>query len=314
MNYKMISLRDYVGDVLVEANHPNIVVLDSDLAKSTTSVKFQQAHPERFVECGISETSAMSIASGLAMEYKIPFVVNFSMFLTGSAWTQLRQACYANLNVKLIGTHPGMDDGPDGASHHANEDIALARVLPNLRVLTPDSLSELRSAVQLALEYNGPVFIRCSRDVVPVIAASETHCMAWGKANVVFDEGDDLAIIYEGTAAAAALEGFDMLRSKGYLCKLVAMGSIKPIDKECIIQLAKIVKGIVTVENHTILGGLGGAVAEVLSELSAHAPLMRVGVNDVFTESGGIKQVKEKYGLSGANIMQKGLILLEKGN
>lgn len=298
MAYNTISLRDKVGDVLNELDNGNIFVIDSDLAKSTTSAKFRDEHPERFVECGISEASAMSIASGLAMEGKIAFYVNFSIFLTGTAWTQLRQACYGNLNVKLIGTHPGMDDGPDGASHHSNEDIALSRVLPNLKVLVPASLEELKDCVEIAINHNGPVFIRCSRDVVPVLEDVKHEKTELGKAKITHDSGNDVALIYEGTAALIAVEAYDALKEKGIGCKLVNISSIKPIDSEMICKIAKEVKGMVTIENHTVIGGLGGAVAEVLSTLKTHPRLERVGVEDVFTESGKISDVKAKYGLN----------------
>ena len=185
MSYDTITLRELVGGVLVEAGKENkdIYVIDSDLAKSTTTNQFEEVFPERFVETGIAEQNAMSIAAGIATEGRIPFYVNFAIFVSGTCWTQLRQICYANLNVKLIATHPGMDGGYDGATHHANEDLALMRVLPNLKILAPSNPDELKAAVQIAIAHQGPVYIRCVRDAVPNLPAKETVQM--GKAVVV---------------------------------------------------------------------------------------------------------------------------------
>ena len=305
MNYDMISIREKIGEILCEfgENDSRIYVLDSDLAKSTTSAKFRDKYPDRFVETGIAEASAMSIASGIAAEGQIPFYVNFAMFVSGTAWTQLRQAAYANLNVKMIATHPGMDDGPDGASHHANEDIALVRTLPNVKVLIPSNIKELKQAIKMAIECQGPVYIRAARDVVPNVELEQDAYM--GKSIVVEDDGNDFALIYEGTATAIAYEGFEALKEKGYKGKLINLFSVKPMDKEFIKGLASTVKGIVTVENHSILGGIGGAIAEILAQESHHAKLAYVGVPDVFTESGKSADVKAKYGLNVQNIIEK---------
>lgn len=305
MGFKTVSPRDKIGEILCEfGDNERIYVLDSDLAKSTTSIKFGEKYPDRFVECGISEQSAMSIATGLAIENKIPFYVNFAILATGTAWTQLRQACYSNANIKVISTHPGMDDGPDGASHHANEDIAITRSIPNLKILVPSSIEELREAIALAIKYEGPVYIRTARDVVPVLDIKH-HPVEFGKADIIIDEGNDLALIYEGTAALCALEAYEELKTNGYKCKVINILSIKPIDTEMIDKLVKEVKGIVTIENHSVIGGLGGAVAEVLSKYSSHPKLGMVGVEDVFTESGNISDVKKKYGLNNENVINK---------
>ena len=305
MEYEMIELRKKIGDFLCELGEKDdrIYVLDSDLAKSTTSIKFKEAFPDRFVETGIAETSAMSIATGIASEGQIPFYVNFAIFVSGTAWTQLRQAAYSNSNVKMIATHPGMDNGPDGASHHANEDLALMRVLPNVKVLVPSNIKELKRAIKLAVEYDGPVYIRCARDVVPDVELQQEAEV--GKAIVVKDNGDDFALIYEGTSAGVAYESFEALTNKGHNGKLINIFSVKPIDKDLILDLATKVKKIVTVENHSILGGLGGSVAEILATMPEHAKLRYVGVEDVFTESGKTKEVKEKYGLNVQNIVKK---------
>ncbi len=304
MNEQMISLRDYVGKKLCElGGDERIFVLDSDLAKSTTTIDFSKKYPKRFIELGIAEQSAMSIASGLAMEGKIPFYVNFSIFLTGTAWTQLRQACYANLNVKLIGTHPGMDNGPDGASHHANEDIACARVIPNLKVLVPSSLEELEETIQIAVSHKGPIYIRTARDIIPILEDVPSQESRLGKSKVLYDDGNDVAIIFEGTAAKIAYEAYEALKEQGLGCKLINIFSIKPLDKELMNKIADTVKGIVTIENHSVIGGLGSTMAEVLSARRTHPKLSMIGVQDCFTESGKTFQVKNKYGLNVSNVI-----------
>ena len=244
----------------------------------------------------------MSIATGIALEGQIPFYVNFATFISGTAWTQLRQAAYANANVKMIATHPGMDNGPDGASHHANEDIAIVRTIPNVKILVPSNVDELRKAIQIAINCDGPVYIRCARDVVPNVELNKD--VQVGKAVVVEDNGDDFAIIYEGTATTISYEGFEYLKNKGYKGKLINIFSIKPIDNELIKKIANEVKVIVTVENHSVIGGLGGSIAEILAQMPHHAILKMVGVKDVFTESGRAIDVKNKYGVTAENIIK----------
>ena len=300
-----ICLRDKIGEFLCEfaKNDNRIYCLDSDLAKSLKTVQFAEEFPERFVETGIAEASAMSIAAGLASEGQIPFYVNFAIFVAGTAWTQLRQAAYANLNVKMIGSYAGMDNGKDGASHHANEDLALVRSIPNVKVLVPSNAKEMKEAIKIAIEYNGPVYIRVARDNVPN-GEFETNAQM-GKSNIVEDLGNDFALIYEGTSASIAYKGFEVLQQKGYKGKLVNIFSVKPLDVEIIKRLATQVKGIVTVENHSVIGGLGGAIAEILAQKPNHAPISYVGVEDIFTESGSATDVKEKYGLNVDNIVTK---------
>ena len=300
-----ICLRDKIGEFLCEfaKNDKRIYCLDSDLAKSLKTLQFAEEFPERFVETGIAEASAMSIAAGLASEGQIPFYVNFAIFVAGTAWTQLRQAAYANLNVKMIGSYAGMDNGKDGASHHANEDLALVRSIPNVKVLVPSNEKEMREAIKIAIEYNGPVYIRVARDNVPNVQFATNAQI--GKSNIVEDLGNDFALIYEGTSAGIAYKGFEALKQKGYKGKLVNIFSVKPLDMELINKLSTQVKGIVTIENHSIIGGLGGAIAEVLAQKPNHAPIAYVGVEDIFTESGSATEVKEKYGLNVDNIVTK---------
>ena len=305
MEYKEVCLRDKIGEFLCEfaENDNRIYVIDSDLAKSTKTLIFKDKYPNRFIQAGIAETSAVSIADGLASEGQIPFYVNFATFVTGTAWTQVRQSAYANSNVKLIGTYVGMDNGPDGASHHANEDIALMRMIPNMKVLVPSNVKELKQAIKIAIDYDGPVYIRATRDTVPDVELKQNAEV--GKSIIIEDNGDDFALIYEGTTASLAYKSFQALKEKGYNGKLINIFSIKPIDENLINNLASAVKGIVTLENHSILGGLGGAIAEVIAKKSIHAPIEYVGVEDVFTESGKAADVKAKYGLNMENIIKK---------
>jgi len=300
-----ICLRDKIGEFLCEfaKNDKRIYCLDSDLAKSLKTLQFAEEFPERFIETGIAEASAMSIAAGLASEGQIPFYVNFAIFVAGTAWTQLRQAAYANLNVKMIGSYAGMDNGKDGASHHANEDLALVRSIPNLKVLVPSNAKEMKEAIKIAIDYNGPVYIRVARDNVPDVEFATSAQI--GKSNVVQDLGNDFALIYEGTSASIAYKAFEAFKQKGYKGKLVNIFSVKPLDVDLINKLANEVKSIVTVENHSVIGGLGGAVSEVLAQKLNHAPISFVGVEDVFTESGSATEVKEKYGLNVDNIVSK---------
>ena len=303
-NYKLVSPRDFIGETLIEFAEENekIAVIDSDLSSSVTTNKFAEKFPERFFEMGIAEQNSMGVTTGLAIEGLIPFFVDFSIFVTGTVWTQLRQACYSKANVKIIGSHPGIDNGPDGATHHALEDIALSRVLPNLTVLIPADTYELKDMIKKAIEINGPVYIRTARDVVPLYNTEDTGFEP-GKAQVIYDEGDDIALIFEGTAGKQAFEGFELLKENGYKCKLINIRSIKPVDKELILKTGRTVKGIITVENHSVYGGLGSVTAEILGTAEHKAVLRYVGIKDTFTESGKTSDVKEKYGLSKEKIL-----------
>lgn len=308
---KPVSLRDHIGDLLVGfADTYPLVVLDSDLAKSTTSVKFQKKYPERFVECGIAEQSAMSIAQGIASENLIPVYVNFAMFVTGTAWTQLRQICYANSNVKIIGTHPGLDNGPDGATHHATEDFALTRSIPNLEILVPGNIYELQSALDYAFKKKGPVYIRVARDNVMDDETCSTP-MESGKPLVVSNKGNDLAIVYEGTASLLAYQSQEALDKVGIQSKLINLRFIKPLDEQAVKEAVKDCKAIITLENHSVIGGLGTIVSELLFNQGMTKPLMKIGIQDTFTESGNTGAVKRKYGLSVENIVESAQKLMD---
>ena len=203
----------------------------------------------------------------------------------------------------MIASYAGMDNGKDGATHHANEDLAIVRAIPNVKILVPSNAKEMKEAMKIAIEYNGPVYIRVARDVVPDVEFDGEPKI--GKSTIVRDSGNDFAIIYEGTAAGIAYKGFEALQQKGYNGKLINIFSVKPLDVEMVDMISNNVKCILTIENHSVIGGIGGAVSEVLAQKKAHAPIRFIGVNDVFTESGSATEVKEKYGLNVENVINK---------
>lgn len=305
----MRAPRDEIGNALLalkDKGYP-VVVIDSDLASSTRTDQFQKSWPDAFFEMGIAEGSAMSFATGQALEGNIPFYVNFAMFVTGTAWTQLRQACYAKANIKLVGSHPGMDDGPDGASHHALEDLALTRVLPGITILTPADAEEVEAAFEQAANIHGPVYIRVAREPMPVRDKSVVPRVT--DIDAVEDSGNDFAILYEGTVLEQASAGYEQLHSTGKRGKLIHVATLKPFNRQRFLQLIAGCPQIVTIENHTITGGLGGQVAEVLAEEGLGTTLIRLGTQDTFTESGNSRQLKEKYGISASavyNALNKG--------
>lgn len=298
----MRAPRDEIGNALLalkDKGYP-VVVIDSDLASSTRTDQFQKSWPDAFFEMGIAEGSAMSFATGQALEGNIPFYVNFAMFVTGTAWTQLRQACYAKANIKLVGSHPGMDDGPDGASHHALEDLALTRVLPGITILTPADAEEVEAAFEQAANIHGPVYIRVAREPMPVRDKSAVPRVT--DIDAVEDSGNDFAILYEGTVLEQASAGYEQLHSTGKRGKLIHVATLKPFNRQRFLQLIAGCPQIVTIENHTITGGLGGQVAEVLAEEGLGTKLIRLGTQDTFTESGNSRQLKEKYGISASAV------------
>ncbi|MEG0100295.1 MAG: transketolase C-terminal domain-containing protein [Citrobacter sp.] len=300
----MKAPRDEIGNALIalkQQGYP-IVAIDSDLASSTRTDQFQAAYPDAFFEMGIAEGSAMSFAVGQALEGNIPFYVNFAMFVTGTAWTQLRQACYANANIKLVGSHPGMDDGPDGASHHALEDLALTRVLPGITILTPADAEEVAEAFEQAVRIKGPVYIRVAREPMPVRDKSIVPRVT--DIDAVENSGNDFAILYEGSVLEQASTGYAQLSAQGKRGKLIHVATLKPFNRQRFLQLVNNCPRIITIENHTINGGLGGQVAEVLAEEGLSSRLHRLGTQDTFTESGNSRQLKEKYGISASAICE----------
>ena len=303
---KMIATRESYGNALVElgAANPQLIVLDADLAGATKTGIFKKAFPERHIDCGIAECNMMSVAAGLAACGKIPFASTFAMFAAGRAYEQVRNAIgYPHLNVKIGATHAGISVGEDGATHQCNEDIALMRTIPGMVIINPADDVEAKAAVKAAAEYEGPVYLRFGRLAVPVFNDPETYKFEIGK-GIVVKEGTDVTIFATGLEVNEAIEAGKLLEADGINAEIINIHTIKPIDKELITASAKKTGKVVTVEEHSIIGGLGSAVCEVLSE-TAPTPVLRIGVNDTFGESGPAKALIAKYGLDSESIYQK---------
>ena len=301
-----IATREAYGKALAEfgAQYPNLVVLDADLANATKTNTFQKAFPERHIDCGIAECDMMGIAAGLSTVGKIPFASSFAMFAAGRAYEQVRNSIgYPHLNVKIGANHAGITVGEDGASHQCLEDIALMRVIPGMVVINPCDAVEARAAVQAALEYVGPVYLRFGRAAVPVINDNDNYKFEIGK-GVLLREGTDVTIVATGICVPEALEAAEKLAADGISAEVINIHTIKPLDEELIIKSAKKTGKVVTAEEHSIIGGLGGAVCEVLSE-KAPTPVCRIGMNDIFGESGSAGALVAKYGLDAEGIYGK---------
>ncbi len=298
-----LATREAYGDSLKELGDKNqaVVVLDADLSKSTKTVVFSKAHPDRFINVGIAEQNMMGIAAGLAASGKIPFVSTFAMFATGRAFEQVRNSiCYPKLNVKVAATHAGLTVGEDGASHQSIEDISLMRGLPNMTVIVPADAEETRQAVEFAAQHKGPVYLRLGRMAVPDVVG-EGYRFAHGKALQLAD-GKDVTLAATGIMVSAALEAAATLAAEGISARVLNIHTIKPIDCEAIAKAAKETGALVSCEEHSVIGGLGSAVAEVLAETTP-APLERVGVKDTFGESGTPADLLVKYGLTAGDIV-----------
>lgn len=301
----MIATRDAYGETLKELGGINkdIVVLDADLSGSTKTSVFAKAYPERFFNVGIAEQNLMGTAAGLATSGKIPFASTFAMFATGRAFEIIRNSiCYPKLNVKIAATHSGLTVGEDGATHQALEDIAIMRALPNMVVLCPADAVETKQCIRKAVEYNGPVYIRLGRAKVPVIF-DENYRFEIGK-GVELKGGKDVTIIATGVMVDRALKAGERLEEEGISARVINISTIKPIDKEIIIKAARETKGIITVEEHSIIGGLGSAVTEVVTE-NHPTKVLRIGTMDTFGESGDGFELLDKYGLNVENIVKK---------
>ncbi len=301
----MMATRDAYGQALKELGNKNkdIVVLDADLSGSTKTAVFKKEYPERFFNIGIAEQNLMGVAAGLATTGKIPFASTFAVFATGRAYEIIRNSiCYPNLNVKIAATHAGLTVGEDGATHQALEDLSLMRSLPNMVVLNPADGIEAKQCIFKAVEHKGPVYIRLGRSKVPVLF-DESYEFEIGK-GVELKSGNDITIIATGIMVKKALDARKRLLEEGISARVINMPTIKPIDKDIIIKAAKETKGIVTAEEHNIIGGLGSAVAEVVVE-NCPVPVLRVGVNDTFGESGTGDALLEKYNLTAENIIGK---------
>lgn len=300
-----IATRDAYGKALVRLGEINkdVVVLDADLAGSTKTAKFRDKYPERFFNMGIAEQNLIGTAAGLALSGKIPFASTFAIFATGRAFEQIRNSvAYPNLNVKIAATHAGLTVGEDGASHQALEDIAVMRAVPNMTVIVPADGVETEQAVFAAAGHQGPVYLRLGRPGVPVIYG-EDYRFEIGKANLL-RPGKQVGLVAAGIMVSIALEAAEALQAEGIDAAVLNMSTIKPLDEEAVIQLAKTTGALVTAEEHNILGGLGSAVAEVVAE-HCPVPVLRVGVEDVFGQSGTPGELLAEYGLTKEKIMEK---------
>lgn len=299
-----VATRDAYGNALLTlgAENPNVVVLDADLSKSTKTADFGKKYPERFFNMGIAESNLLGTAAGFAAAGKIPFASTFAIFAVGRAFEQIRNSiAYPKLNVKIAATHSGISVGEDGGSHQAIEDVAIMRAVPNMVVLVPADGEETRQVILAAAKYKGPVYIRMGRLAVPLLFG-EDYQFEIGKANVL-KEGTDVAIMANGLMVSMALEAAVELAADGISVSVVNVASVKPLDVETIVQVAKQTKAVVTAEEHNIIGGLGSAIAEVLGE-KLPTPMVRVGLKDTFGESGPPQELLEKYGLTKVDLVK----------
>ena len=305
INGEKQSIRSAYGNTLVElgAKDKDIVVLDADLSCSTQTKMFAKEYPERFFNMGIAEQDLMATAAGLAAEGKIPFTSTFAMFATGRAWEQIRNSiAYSNFNVKIVATHGGITVGEDGASHQALEDISLMRSIPDMTVIVPCDYNETVSVIKYAAVHKGPVYIRLARTSVKNIF-DEKYEFNPEKA-VKIKAGKDLSVITNGETLAEVMEASNILETSGIDIEIIHCPTVKPIDKDTIIESAKKTKFVITVENHSIIGGLGSAVCEVLSE-NLPTKVIRIGLNDEFGQSGEQRALMDFYGLTGEKIAQR---------
>lgn len=303
---KKIATRESYGNALAElgAEFDNLVVLDADLAAATKTGTFKKAFPDRHIDCGIAECNMMGIAAGIATTGKVPFASSFAMFAAGRAFEQVRNSiAYPQLNVKIGATHAGISVGEDGATHQCNEDVALMRTIPGMTVVVPSDDVEAKAAVRAAYLHEGPVYLRFGRLAMPVINDKPDYKFELGK-GVVLREGKDVTIVASGLPVANCLEAAEKLAADGIDAKVINIHTIKPLDEDLIVASAKETGKIVTVEEHSVIGGLGSAVCDTLAE-KAPTPVCKIGVNDVFGESGPAVELVKKYGLDADSIYAK---------
>ena len=304
---KKIATRESYGNALVELGkkYENLVVLDADLAGATKTGVFKKAFPDRHIDCGIAECNMMGIAAGLSTTGKVPFASTFAMFASGRAYEQVRNSIgYPHLNVKIGATHAGISVGEDGATHQCNEDMALMRTIPGMVILNPSDDVEARAAVEAAYHHEGPVYLRFGRLAVPVINDRPDYKFEIGK-GIVLRDGSDVTIIATGLCVSEALGAAEKLAADGISAQVINIHTIKPLDEELVVEAARKTGKVVTVEEHSIIGGLGGAVAETLGE-KLPTPMLRIGIRDVFGESGPALELIKKYGLDADSIYEKG--------
>ncbi len=307
------ATRESYGEALTELaeKYPNLVVLDADLAAATKTGIFKKKYPNRFFDCGIAEANMMGVAGGLAVSGMIPFASTFAMFAAGRAYEIVRNTIgYPHLNVKIGATHAGISVGEDGATHQCNEDIALMRTIPGMTIINPSDDVEAKQAVESAILHNGPVYMRFGRLAVPVINDKDTYKFELGK-GVTLKQGNDVTIVATGLMVNEALQAHEMLKADGINARVVNIHTIKPIDKELISKCAEETGLIVTAEEHSVIGGLGSAVAEVVTE-SCPVPVIKIGVNDVFGHSGPAVDLLKEFGLSAENIYNTTKSAIEK--
>ena len=303
---KKIATRESYGNALVElgAEHDNLIVLDADLAAATKTGVFKKAYPDRHIDCGIAECNMMGIAAGLSTTGIVPFASTFAMFAAGRAFEQVRNSIgYPHLNVKIGATHAGISVGEDGATHQCNEDIALMTTIPGMVILNPADDVEAKACVKAAYEYNGPVYLRFGRLAVPVINDRPDYKFELGK-GVVLREGKDVTIVATGLCVSSALEAAEKLAADGIDAKIINIHTIKPLDEELIVAAAKETGKVVTVEEHSVIGGLGSAVCDALAE-KCPVPVKKIGVQDVFGESGPAVALLAKYKLDGEGVYEQ---------
>lgn len=300
-----IATREAYGNALAEfGDIYDIIVLDADLAEATKTGTFKKKFPDRFFDCGIAEGNMVTIAAGLAAAGKIPFASTFAMFAAGRAFEQIRNSIgYPHLNVKIGATHGGISVGEDGATHQCNEDFATMRSIPGMTIINPADAVEARAAVEAVIKYNGPVYLRFGRLAVPVLFDPNSYKMEIGK-GIKLADGKDAVIIATGILVNMALEAKELLKNDGIDAAVVNIHTIKPLDTELVINMAKHTGAVVTAEEHNIIGGLGSAVCETLAE-NYPVPVERVGINDEFGRSGKVPPLLEMYGITPTNIADK---------
>ena len=306
-----IATREAYGNALAEFGAKyDIVVLDADLSEATKTCNFKKKFPERFFDCGIAEGNMIAVAAGIAATGKIPFASSFAMFAAGRAFEQIRNSVgYPHLNVKIGATHAGISVGEDGATHQCNEDIALMRTIPGMTIINPADGTEARAAVEAAILHDGPVYLRFGRYAVPYLYDESTYRFELGR-GVKLAEGSDVTIVATGLMVHLALEARELLKADGSSAEVINIHTIKPLDTELIAASASKTGAVVTAEEHSIIGGLGGAVCESLAG-TCPVPVLRVGVEDMYGRSGKVPALLEIYGLTAANIAAKAKAAVE---
>ena len=310
---KKIATRDSYGNALaaLATEYPNLVVLDADLAGATKTATFKKVCPERFIDCGIAEGNMIGVAAGLSTCGMIPFASSFAMFAAGRAFEQIRNSIgYPHNNVKIGATHAGISVGEDGASHQCNEDIALMRTIPGMVVINPADDVEAKAAVRAAIEHVGPVYLRFGRMAVPVINDENTYKFELGK-GITLRDGKDITIVATGLMVAEAIEAGEKLAAEGIDARIINIHTIKPLDEELIVKAAQETGKIITIEEHSVIGGLGSAVCDVVTA-KCPVPVVKMGVQDVFGHSGPGGDLITEFGLRAANIVEEAKKMLNK--